>query len=156
MDGLLRARDCPIGVASALKFCHVCLRDAVGRISAFHFAEIDHVVRPVDHQVDLRPMRVSLVRDMPPAPDLGIHAANALEILYGEKANSVPSQAYLNLSPERLVLLNDLWEDLKVENTIGNGIYICCGIILAAIILLTIVQTVKKRKRAKYYTEQPK
>ena len=81
---------------------------------------------------------------------------DALEILYGEKANSVPSQAYLNLSPERLVLLNDLWEDLKVENTIGNGIYICCGIILAAIILLTIVQTVKKRKRAKYYTEQPK
>ena len=81
---------------------------------------------------------------------------DALEILYGEKANSVPSQAYLNLSPERLVLLNDLWEDLKVENTIGSGIYICCGIILAAIILLTIVQTVKKRKRAKYYTEQPK
>ena len=81
---------------------------------------------------------------------------DALEILYGEKANSVPSQAYLNLSPERLVLLNDLWEELKVENTIGNGIYICCGIILAAIILLTIVQTVKKRKRAKYYTEQPK
>ncbi|MBR0454158.1 MAG: hypothetical protein IIX25_00725, partial [Clostridia bacterium] len=81
---------------------------------------------------------------------------DALEILYGEKANSVPSQAYLNLSPERLVLLNDLWEDLKVENTIGNGIYICCGIILAAIILLTIVQTVKKRKRAKYYTEPTK
>ena len=81
---------------------------------------------------------------------------DALEILYGEKANSVPSQAYLNLSPERLVLLNDLWEDLKVENTIGNGIYICCGIILAGLVLLVVFQTVKKRKRAKYYTEQPK
>ncbi|MBQ7375320.1 MAG: ABC transporter substrate-binding protein [Clostridia bacterium] len=81
---------------------------------------------------------------------------DALEILYGEKASSVPSQAYLNLSPDKLVLLNNLWEELKVENTIGNGIYICCGVILAVIIILTVVQTVKKRKRAKYYTEQPK
>ncbi len=81
---------------------------------------------------------------------------NALEILYGEKTSSVPSQAYLNLSPEKLVLLNDLWEELKVENTIGNGIYICCGIILAAIVILTVIQTVNKRKRAKYYTEQTK
>jgi hypothetical protein len=81
---------------------------------------------------------------------------NALEILYGEKANSVRSQAYLNLSPERLVLLNDLWEDLKVENTIGSGIYICCGIILAGLVLLVVFQTVKKRKRAKYYTEPTK
>ncbi len=81
---------------------------------------------------------------------------DALEILYGEKATSVPSQAYLNLSAERLVLLNDLWEELKVENTIGNGIYVCCGVILAAIVVLTVVHTVKKRRRAKYYTEQPK
>ena len=81
---------------------------------------------------------------------------DALEILYGEKANSVPSQAYLNLSADRLVLLNSLWEDLKVENTIGNGISICCGIILAGLVLLVVFQTVKKRKRAKYYTEQPK
>ena len=81
---------------------------------------------------------------------------DALEILYGEKATSVPSQAYLNLSAERLVLLNDLWEELKVENTIGNGIYVCCAVILSAIVVLTVVHTVKKRKRAKYYTEQPK
>ncbi len=80
---------------------------------------------------------------------------NALEILYGEKVMSVPSQAYLNLSAEKLVLLNDLWEELKVENTIGNGIYICCAFILSAIVVLTVVHTVKKRKRAKYYTEQP-
>ena len=80
---------------------------------------------------------------------------DAFEILYGEKATSVPSQAYLNLSPDRLTLLNNLWEELKVENTIGNGIYICCGIILVAIISLVTTHTVKKRKRAKYYTEKP-
>ncbi len=81
---------------------------------------------------------------------------DALEILYGEASNSVPSQAYLNLAPDKLVLLNDLWEELKVENTIGNGIYICCGVIIFAIIVLTVAHTVKKRKRSKYYTERPK
>ena len=81
---------------------------------------------------------------------------DALEILYGEKANSVPSQAYLNLASDDLVLLNSLWEDLKVENTIGNGIYICCGIILASLVFLVVYQTVKKRRRAKYYTEPNK
>ena len=75
----------------------------------------------------------------------------AIEILYGEKANSVPTQAYLNLSPERLSLLNELWEELKVESRIGIGIYVWCGIILSALAVLTVVQTIKKRKRAKYY-----
>jgi len=81
---------------------------------------------------------------------------DAMEILYGEKASSVPSQAYLNLSAEKLVLLNNLWEELKVENTIGNGIYICCGIILAAILILAVWHTVTKRRRAKYYTAPTK
>ncbi|MBE6592364.1 MAG: spermidine/putrescine ABC transporter substrate-binding protein [Ruminococcaceae bacterium] len=81
---------------------------------------------------------------------------DAFEILYGEKANSVKSQAYLNLSADNLVLLNSLWEELKVENTIGNGIYVCCAVILSTIVVLTVVHTVKKRRRAKYYTEQPK
>ncbi len=80
----------------------------------------------------------------------------ALDILYGEKATSVHSQAYLNLSPEKLVLLNDLWEELKVQNTIGNGIYICCAVIIAAIITLAVIQAINKRRRAKYYTAPTK
>ena len=81
---------------------------------------------------------------------------DALEILYGDAASSVPTQAYLNLSDDKLVLLNSLWEDLKIENTIGNGIYVCCAVILVTLITLSTVHVVKKRKRAKYYTEQPK
>jgi spermidine/putrescine transport system substrate-binding protein len=81
---------------------------------------------------------------------------DALEILYGDKANSVKSQAYLNLSADNLVLLNSLWEELKVENSIGNGIYICCAVIISAIIVLGVTQAIKKRKRAKYYTEPTK
>ena len=81
---------------------------------------------------------------------------DALNILYGEKATSVPSQAYLNLSPDNLVLLNNLWEELKVQNTIGNGIYVCCCVIIAAIIVLAVTQAIKKRRRAKYYTAPEK
>ena len=76
---------------------------------------------------------------------------DAMEILYGEMAASVPSQAYLNLSPERLTLLNSLWEELKVESSIGVGIYIGCGIIIAALIAITVYQFVKKRRWAKLY-----
>ncbi len=75
----------------------------------------------------------------------------AMDILYGEATTSVPTQAYLNLSPERLSLLNELWEELKVESKIGVGIYIWCGTILGGLAVLIVVQTVKKRRRAKYY-----
>ena len=74
-----------------------------------------------------------------------------MEILYGEKTNSVPTQAYLNLSPDRLTLLNSLWEELKIESSIGGGIYVCCGVILGGLIIFGVVHAVKKRKRAKYY-----
>ena len=76
---------------------------------------------------------------------------DAMEILYGEMASSVPSQAYLNLSPERLSMLNGLWEELKVESSIGVGIYVWCGVILASLILLGIYQLLKKRRWAKLY-----
>lgn len=76
---------------------------------------------------------------------------DAMDILYGEKARSVPTQAYLNLTPDNLVLLNDLWEELKIESSIGTGIYVCCGIIVGALVLLGVGAAVKKRRRAKYY-----
>lgn len=76
---------------------------------------------------------------------------NAMDILYGEMAESVPTQAYLNLAPDKLLLLNDLWEELKIESSIGTGIYVCCGIIVGSLILLAVSAAVKKRKRAKYY-----
>ena len=75
----------------------------------------------------------------------------AMDILYGEEAESVKTQAYLNLSPERLVMVNDLWEELKVESSIGVGIYVCCGAIVAALVLLVIYQMLKKRRWAKLY-----
>ena len=76
---------------------------------------------------------------------------NAMNILYGEEARSVKKQAYLNLSADKLVLLNDLWEELKVESHIGKGIYVCCGVIVASLIVLVVSQILKKRRWAKLY-----
>ena len=77
---------------------------------------------------------------------------DAMEILYGEKSQSVPTQAYLNLSPERLSFVNSLWEELKVQSGISPAIYIICILILSVIIVFAITQTVKKKIRNKYYT----
>ena len=77
---------------------------------------------------------------------------DAMEILYGEKSQSVPTQAYLNLTPERLSFVNSLWEELKVQSGISPAIYIICILILAVIIIFAITQTVKKKIRNKYYT----
>ena len=76
---------------------------------------------------------------------------DAMEILYGEMAASVPTQAYLNLSAERLTMLNDLWEELKVESSIGAGIYVCCGVIVVSLLILLVCQILKKRRWAKLY-----
>ncbi len=76
---------------------------------------------------------------------------NAMDILYGEEASSVPTQPYMNLSPEKLVLLNDLWEELKVESSIGDGIYILCAVILGLLLLLLVFQLFKKHRWSKLY-----
>ena len=81
---------------------------------------------------------------------------DAWEILYGETASAVKTQAYLNLDEDSLILLNNLWEELKGKNNLGPGIYICCGIILATFTVTLTVTTVKKRRRAKYYVEPEK
>ncbi len=78
----------------------------------------------------------------------GVHE-DAMEILYG--SNDVPVQAYLNLSDESLIRLNGLWEELKVESSIGTGIYIGCGIILTGLLVLAVCQFLKKRRWAKLY-----
>ena len=76
---------------------------------------------------------------------------DAMNILYGETAKSVPTQAYLNLSPDGIKGLNILWEELKAKSSIGNGIYIGCGVILGIIAVVVAYQIIKKRRWAKLY-----
>ncbi len=76
---------------------------------------------------------------------------DAIDILYGETARSVPTQAYLNLSTEGIQGLNILWEELKAKSSIGNGIYIGCGVILGILAVVVVLQVLKKRRWAKLY-----
>lgn len=76
---------------------------------------------------------------------------DAMDILYGEMSRNVPTQAYLNLSPERLSMLNSLWEELKVESSIGTEIYVLCGVILAALAAFAVWQLLKRRRWSKLY-----
>ncbi len=74
----------------------------------------------------------------------------AIDILYNQ-ADNIPSQAYLNLSPEGLAMQNVLWEELKAKSSIGNGIYIGCGVILGVLALIGVYQLIKKRRWSKLY-----
>ncbi len=74
----------------------------------------------------------------------------AIDILYNQ-ANEIPSQAYLNLSADGLSMLNVLWEELKAKSSIGNGIYIGCGVILGVLACIGLAQLIKKRRWAKLY-----
>ena len=70
---------------------------------------------------------------------------DAFEILYGSE--DVTTSTYKNLSADGLSQMNDLWEELKVESSIGVGIYIFCGVIIAVIVGFTVFFLVRKRIR---------
>jgi hypothetical protein len=46
---------------------------------------------------------------------------------------------------------NVLWEELKAKSSIGNGIYVGCGVILGILALIAVYQVLKKRRWAKLY-----
>ena len=75
---------------------------------------------------------------------------DSMEILY-DSFDDVKAQAYLNLDQEKLVMLNSLWEELKVESKIGKGIYVWCAVILAALISFAVANLLRKRRWAKLY-----
>ena len=89
----------------------------------------------------------SVVNDPEYQEEMGEYA---IDILYNQ-AEEVPSQAYLNLSPEALAMQNVLWEELKAKSSIGNGIYIGCGIILGVLAFIGVYQLIRKRRWSKLY-----
>ena len=70
---------------------------------------------------------------------------DALNILYGNDPHHF--EAYQNLSDEQLTLLNSLWEDLKIESTVGGAIIVSAAVIAAACVTGGILLYVKRRKR---------
>jgi spermidine/putrescine transport system substrate-binding protein len=68
-----------------------------------------------------------------------------LEVLFSQ-------YAYRNLSTDKLALLNNLWEELKVDSSSFNGgIYIVSGVIALGIAGFIVYNYVIKVRRRKYY-----
>ncbi len=73
---------------------------------------------------------------------------DAFEKMYD--TDSIPTSSYQNLSGEKLILINSLWEELKSDVTVSAGIYILCGIIVGVLLALVIFFAIRKRKRDIY------
>ena len=60
--------------------------------------------------------------------------------------------AYRNLPQEKLQLLNNKWEEIKVDSeSFGGAIYIICGAILLLIVVFAVYSYIVKCKRRRLY-----
>jgi len=74
---------------------------------------------------------------------------DAITILYDFDMDSM--EFYHDLSDETRLLMNSLWEELKIESKIGASIYIICGVIVVALAAALITSFIKKKIRESYY-----
>ena len=73
---------------------------------------------------------------------------DAMEILYGTQ--DLELQFYENLPAERLLLLNELWEELKIESSVSAAIIVLAGAIVVGCVGAGIFFAVRGRKRKRY------
>ena len=64
--------------------------------------------------------------------------------------DNVHATAYENLTPEKLALLNQLWEELKSDIDISTGIYVICGVIIAVMAGFGVYFAVRRKIRNIY------
>ena len=64
--------------------------------------------------------------------------------------DSVSTSSYKNLGGDQLIMLNELWEELKSDIEVGLPIYILCGVILVILIGGGTFLGVRKKIRDKY------
>ena len=64
--------------------------------------------------------------------------------------DGVLTSSYRNLQGDKLLLLNNLWEELKSDITVSGGIYAICAVILGSLAGLGIFFFVRRRKRNIY------
>lgn len=73
---------------------------------------------------------------------------DAYEKIYA--LESVKATSYKNLTPERLALINNLWEDLKSDIQVSPTIYILCAVIIGTLISMGIFLGIRKKIRNNY------
>ena len=74
---------------------------------------------------------------------------DAMDILYSDAAE-VRTQFFKNLPPEKLELLNSLWEELKIKSSVGTAIYVSCAVVIVLVAGYLVFHAVRKKKRENY------
>ncbi len=74
---------------------------------------------------------------------------NAISILYD--FNMERMEFYHDLPTETRMLMNDLWEELKIESSVGQAVYVICGVIVATIVIGAVFCLIRKKKREALY-----
>ena len=74
---------------------------------------------------------------------------NAMSILYDFDMDSM--EFYHDLPDETRMLMNELWEELKIESSVGKTVYVTCYVIIALIIIGAVYLYIKKKKREALY-----
>lgn len=78
----------------------------------------------------------------------------AMDVLYGfDRENT---EFYYDLPDDTRNLMNSLWEELKIESTIGTEIYVICAVIVALIIILFAARFITVKRRAHYFKKYSK
>ena len=77
---------------------------------------------------------------------------DAYEKMYD--TDSVKTSTYKNLSGDRLLLINRLWEELKSDVSVSTVIYSICGVIIAILLAWWISTNIIKASRRKYYVNK--
>ena len=70
------------------------------------------------------------------------------DLMYG--TDTVETSSYKNLGGEQLIMLNELWEELKSDIQVGLPIYVICAVILVILIGGGTFLGVRKKIRDKY------
>ncbi|MGM9647832.1 MAG: PotD/PotF family extracellular solute-binding protein [Eubacteriales bacterium] len=79
---------------------------------------------------------------------------NAMEILYPEGFDfsaEYDQYCFKNLDRDTLNLVNGLWEEVKLSDSISSAVYILCILVIVAIAGMIIRHVVVWKKRSKYY-----
>lgn len=75
----------------------------------------------------------------------------AISILYDFDMSNM--EFFYDLPDDTRLLMNSLWEDLKIESNIGAAIYIICAVIVVILVAIFVTRFVIKRRR-KYYFDK--
>ena len=73
----------------------------------------------------------------------------AMTILYDFEIESM--EFYHDLPTETRMLMNELWEELKIESSVGQAVYIICEVIIAVIVIGAVWYFIRKKKRESLY-----